>query len=99
MRTSSPSARRPRARSRKPRRRHAGKWALNYAAAKQFYEREGHLKVPKEHVERIATGDDGQAQEEQVLKLGSWISKQRTRAATLSPERVEQLSAIGMHWP
>lgn len=55
--------------------------------------------MPRGHVERIATGDDGQAQEEQVLKLGSWISKQRTRAATLSPERVEQLSAIGMRWP
>ncbi|MFJ7046830.1 helicase associated domain-containing protein [Streptomyces sp. NPDC101112] len=27
-----------------------------------------------------------------------WISNQRSRAAKLTPERVEQLSAIGMRW-
>ncbi|MGW2426164.1 helicase associated domain-containing protein [Streptomyces sp. NPDC001709] len=32
------------------------------------------------------------------LRLGAWIGNQRSRAATLSPERVEQLSAIGMRW-
>ncbi|MGW2304989.1 helicase associated domain-containing protein [Streptomyces sp. NPDC001809] len=31
-------------------------------------------------------------------RLGAWISNQRSRAATLSPERVELLSAIGMRW-
>jgi hypothetical protein len=29
-----------------PRRTQADKWAMNYQAAKQFYEREGHLQVP-----------------------------------------------------
>ncbi|MFI2373393.1 Helicase associated domain protein [Streptomyces sp. NPDC018833] len=82
----------------KPRRKHADKWALNYIAARQYYEREGHLQVPRGHVERIATGGDGQGQEERDLKLGSWISNQRSRAATLSPERVEQLSVIKMRW-
>ncbi|MDN3247523.1 helicase associated domain-containing protein [Streptomyces mutabilis] len=33
-----------------------------------------------------------------MLKLGAWIGNQRSRAATLSPERIEQLSAIGMRW-
>ncbi|MFD5271761.1 helicase associated domain-containing protein [Streptomyces sp. NPDC058335] len=28
--------------------------------------------------------------------LGAWVGKQRTRAATLTPERIEQLFAIGM---
>ncbi|KUM99411.1 hypothetical protein AQI95_39095 [Streptomyces yokosukanensis] len=37
-------------------------------------------------------------QEERQLRLGAWIGNQRSRAATLSPERVEQLSAIGMRW-
>ncbi|WP_376632151.1 helicase associated domain-containing protein [Streptomyces sp. NPDC056255] len=37
-------------------------------------------------------------QEEQELRLGAWIGNQRSRAATLSPERVELLSAIGMRW-
>ncbi|MEU6639483.1 DEAD/DEAH box helicase [Streptomyces rochei] len=78
----------------KPRRTQADKWATNYQAAKQFYEREGHLQVPRKHVERTV----GQDQEERELKLGAWIGNQRSRAATLSPERVEQLSAIGMRW-
>jgi superfamily II DNA or RNA helicase len=78
----------------KPRRTQADKWAMNYQAAKQFYEREGHLQVPRKHVERTV-GDD---QEERELKLGAWIGNQRSRAATLSPERVRQLSAIGMRW-
>ncbi|MFJ8363985.1 helicase associated domain-containing protein [Streptomyces sp. NPDC093984] len=87
----------------KPRRTQADKWALNYAAAKQFYEREGHLRVPRKHIERIIVGDaaDGgssEGQEVRELRLGAWIGNQRSRAATLSPQRVQQLSAIGMRW-
>ncbi|MGW5569203.1 Helicase associated domain protein [Streptomyces tendae] len=78
----------------KPRRTQADKWAMNYEAAKQFYEREGHLQVPRKHVERIV----GEGQEEREHKLGAWIGNQRSRAATLTPERMEQLSAIGMRW-
>ncbi|MEU3174991.1 Helicase associated domain protein [Streptomyces sp. NPDC007000] len=78
-----------------PRRTQADKWALNYEAAKQYYEREGHLRVPRKHVETIVVGED---QEERELRLGAWVGNQRSRAATLSPERVEQLSAIGMRW-
>jgi hypothetical protein len=86
-----------------PRRSQADKWALNYEAAKQFYEREGHLRVPRKHVERIAVGGDGsgsssEGQEVRELRLGAWIGNQRSRAATLSPERMELLSAIGMRW-
>ncbi|MER5577071.1 DEAD/DEAH box helicase [Streptomyces massasporeus] len=79
-----------------PRRRtQADKWAMNYQAAKQYYAREGHLRVPRKHIERIVVGED---QEERELGLGAWIGNQRSRAAALSPERVEQLSAIGMRW-
>ncbi|MFH9677783.1 Helicase associated domain protein [Streptomyces sp. NPDC017405] len=78
----------------KPRRTQADKWALNYQAAKQYYEREGHLQVPRKHLERIV----GEDQEEREHKLGAWIGNQRSRAATLTPERIEQLSAIGMRW-
>jgi superfamily II DNA or RNA helicase len=78
-----------------PRRTQADKWAMNYEAARQFYAREGHLRVPRKHVERIVVGED---QEERELGLGAWIGNQRSRAAALSPERVEQLSAIGMRW-
>ncbi|WPO76747.1 helicase associated domain-containing protein [Streptomyces sp. KN37] len=31
--------------------------------------------------------------------LGAWVDNQRNRAAVLSPERVEQLSKVGMRWP
>ncbi|OUC93041.1 helicase [Streptomyces swartbergensis] len=91
----------------KPRRSQADKWAMNYAAAHQYYQREGHLKVPRKHIERIIIGsgkgeaggrEDGEDQEVREIKLGAWINNQRSRATTLSPERVEQLSAIGMRW-
>ncbi|MET9803383.1 Helicase associated domain protein [Streptomyces sp. NPDC006368] len=88
----------------KPRRTQADKWALNYQAAKQFYEREQHLKVPRKHIERITVGgNDGNGgssedQEVRELRLGAWISNQRSRATTLTPERIEQLSSIGMRW-
>jgi hypothetical protein len=85
----------------KPRTSQAQKWALHLTAATQYYQREGHLRVPRKHVETITIGGDGGENDEQrnvPLKLGSWIDNQRSRAATLAPERVEQLSAIGMRW-
>ncbi|SCF96804.1 Helicase associated domain-containing protein [Streptomyces sp. Ncost-T10-10d] len=85
----------------KPRTSQADKWAMNYGAAKQFYEREGHLQVPRKHVEKITvSGNGGEDQEPRGirLKLGAWVENQRSRAATLTPERIEQLSAIGMRW-
>ncbi|MFF7381087.1 Helicase associated domain protein [Streptomyces massasporeus] len=83
----------------KPRMSQADKWALNYQAAKQYYQREGHLRVPRKHTEQIIVGSgDGEEREERVLRLGAWVSNQRSRAAALSPERIEQLSTIGMRW-
>ncbi|WP_406116399.1 Helicase associated domain protein [Streptomyces sp. NBC_01014] len=76
------------------RRTQADKWTAHLAAARQFYEREGHLQVPRKHVERIV----GEDQEQREHRLGAWIANQRSRATTLTPERVEQLSAIGMRW-
>jgi hypothetical protein len=60
------------------------------AAAKQFYEREGHLRVPRKHVERIFGGSGTSG-----LEHGSATAEQ---GATLTPERVEHLSTIGMRW-
>ncbi|MFI9318128.1 MULTISPECIES: helicase associated domain-containing protein [Streptomyces] len=78
----------------------ADKWAMNHQAARQYYEREGHLRVPRKHIETIVIGDNGNGGSNKVreLRLGAWISNQRSRAATLSPERIEQLSTIGMRW-
>ncbi|MFJ3811694.1 helicase associated domain-containing protein [Streptomyces sp. NPDC090073] len=95
----------------KPRRSQADKWALNLAAAAQYYQREGHLRVPRRHVETVVIGggadggrdgeNDGRSSnggEEHHLRLGAWVSNQRSRAATLPPERIEQLANIGMRW-
>ncbi|MFB6716147.1 helicase associated domain-containing protein [Streptomyces sp. NPDC056237] len=82
-----------------PRRAQADKWAANLAAARQFFEREVHLRVPRKHVETITVGGGGgEDQEQRELRLGAWIGNQRSRAATLTPERIEQLSKIGMRW-
>ncbi|MER5931930.1 Helicase associated domain protein [Streptomyces sp. NPDC002054] len=72
-----------------PRRSQAEKWAAQLAAARQFREREQHLRVPRGHVERVGTRD---------LRLGAWIANQRTRAASLPPDRVRELNALGMRW-
>ncbi|MEV0581261.1 Helicase associated domain protein [Streptomyces sp. NPDC050392] len=78
----------------KPRRTQADKWVANLAAARQFFEREGHLKVPRKHVE-IVLSEDGH---EDQFRLGAWVNNQRSRAAALTPERMEQLSEVGMRW-
>ncbi|SFN96314.1 Helicase conserved C-terminal domain-containing protein [Streptomyces sp. cf124] len=77
-----------------PHRTQADKWAANLAAAKQYYQREGHLNVPRKHVETVLADEGGELQ----FRLGTWVSNQRSRAASLPKERTEQLSAIGMRW-
>ncbi|MEU3982122.1 Helicase associated domain protein [Streptomyces sp. NPDC026672] len=77
-----------------PRVSHADKWALNLAAAAQFREREGHLSVPRKHVETLTVGEG----ERREIKLGAWISNQRARAATLPPDRTRELTALDMRW-
>lgn len=72
----------------------ADKWTANLAAARQYFEREGHLTVPRKHVETVLTQDGREDQ----YRLGAWVNNQRSRAATLTPERVEQLSEVGMRW-
>lgn len=72
----------------------ADKWTANLAAARQYFEREGHLKVPRKHVETVLS-EDGR---EDQYRLGAWVNNQRSRAAALPPERMEQLSAVGMRW-
>ncbi|GHH57736.1 helicase associated domain-containing protein [Streptomyces candidus] len=66
----------------------ADKWAAHLAAARQFYAREGHLNVPRKHVETVLTHDGREDQ----YRLGAWINNQRSRAIGLTPERMEQLS-------
>jgi hypothetical protein len=55
----------------------------------QFHAREGHLRVPRQHVETV----DGEA-----LRLGSFVDNSRHRAAKLGAERRNDLEALGMRW-
>lgn len=67
----------------------ADKWALNMEAARQFHAREGHLNVPRKHLEQL----DGDG-----VKLGMFIDNSRRRADKLTAERREALSELGMRW-
>ncbi|MGW2025218.1 Helicase associated domain protein [Streptomyces decoyicus] len=72
-----------------PRRTRAEVWAANLAAARQYRQREGHLEVPHRHVEKV--GGDEQA-------LGVFIANSRSRRTRLAPERVAELTELGMRW-
>ncbi|MFF3277344.1 Helicase associated domain protein [Streptomyces chrestomyceticus] len=71
------------------RRTRAQMWADNLAAARQYREREEHLNVPRQHVERV-NGQD--------RALGVFVANCRARRAQLAPERVQELAALGMRW-
>lgn len=66
-------------------------WEVYFQAAKTYYQKQGHLNVPKAYVT------------EGGLNLGSWLTTQRrvyagSVAGRLSPEQIERLSTIGMVW-
>ncbi|MFK4150301.1 helicase associated domain-containing protein [Streptomyces sp. NPDC004065] len=63
--------------------------ARNIAAARQFHAREGHLRVPRQHVETV----DGEP-----VGLGQFVNNARRRAATLSAQRRADLDELGMRW-
>ncbi len=51
----------------------------------EFVAREGHAKVPSGHIEQ------GEA-------LGRWAVRVRTKRATLPPDRIAELDALGFVW-
>ncbi|MFF6961691.1 Helicase associated domain protein [Streptomyces sp. NPDC008317] len=67
----------------------ADKWAANVRAARQFHGREGHLQVPRKHVEMV----DGVEH-----KLGMFVDNARRRADKLSEQRRQELTELGMRW-
>ncbi|MEV6012288.1 Helicase associated domain protein [Streptomyces sp. NPDC051976] len=72
-----------------PRRSRAEMWADNLTAARQYAQREGHLNVPRSHIENIGGTEHA---------LGVFIANSRARKSNLASERVEELTAIGMRW-
>ncbi|MFF2902747.1 helicase associated domain-containing protein [Streptomyces sp. NPDC057966] len=82
-------------------------WALNLRAAQQFHAREGHLWVPRKHVEHLAGAAEGTAgpgghqagaDRGVVVKLGTWLDNVRKRAGRLTEQRRADLDALGMRW-
>ncbi|MFJ5197036.1 Helicase associated domain protein [Streptomyces sp. NPDC088394] len=82
-------------------------WALNLRAAQQFHGREGHLRVPRKHVEYlegVAEGTAGPSGHQAgadgvvVVKLGTWLDNVRKRATKLTEQRRADLDVLGMHW-
>ncbi|MEU9898616.1 Helicase associated domain protein [Streptomyces phaeochromogenes] len=68
----------------------ADRWATHLAAARQFHTREGHLNVPRKHLEHMEDGTE--------VKLGGWLDNTRRRATKLAPERRAELDELGMRW-
>ncbi|MGY5060025.1 helicase associated domain-containing protein [Streptomyces sp. 900105755] len=65
------------------------RWNASLAAARQFHAREGHLTVPRKHVEDV----NGEP-----VKLGAFLDNTRRRATKLSPQRRAHLDQLGMRW-
>ncbi|MFD4570171.1 Helicase associated domain protein [Streptomyces sp. NPDC058467] len=60
------------------------------AALTQYKTREGHLTVPRGHVETLPDGTE--------VKLGVWIMNQKTRRAKFAPNRLAALADLGLDW-
>ncbi|WP_331738154.1 Helicase associated domain protein [Embleya sp. NBC_00896] len=69
------------------------RWTLTLAAATAFREREGHLTVPRKHVETVKVDDEAHA-----VKLGVALANARQRQASWAAERVQALTGLGMRW-
>ncbi|MGW4048455.1 Helicase associated domain protein [Streptomyces sp. NPDC004721] len=71
------------------RRSQSAAWERNIAAARQFHAREGHQRVPRQHVEAV----DGTS-----VRLGQFVGNARRRATRLSEQRRADLDALDMRW-
>ncbi|MFI0976438.1 Helicase associated domain protein [Streptomyces sp. NPDC021093] len=80
------------------------KWMLNLRAARAFHAREGHLNVPRKHVEQLEPHDgpggaqNGADREGVSVKLGMVLDNIRKRAGKLTDERWAALDQLGMRW-
>ncbi|MGW4985830.1 helicase associated domain-containing protein [Streptomyces mirabilis] len=90
---SSPPARRNR-HPRAARRPTGGPPTSHLAAGRQFHTREGHLNVPRKHVEEM-TGEGGEVT---AVRLGGWLDNTRRRSDRLPADRRAELDALGMRW-
>ncbi len=62
-------------------------------ALAQYVQREGHLKVPRQHTETVLI--DGQ---EHQVQAGVFLSNHKNRRAKLSAEKLGAFAALGLDW-
>jgi hypothetical protein len=63
------------------------RWEEGFRCLELFQRREGHCRVPTDH--RDPTSG---------YRLGQWVSDQRAKQVTISPERRQRLDALGFVW-
>ncbi|PJN21109.1 DEAD/DEAH box helicase [Kitasatospora sp. CB02891] len=73
---------------------HAEKERRNLAAAAQYREREGSLKVGRKHKEPLVLADGTTVE----VSLGLFIVNSRSRRADIPAERAARLTELGMRW-
>ncbi|MGK5533994.1 Helicase associated domain protein [Streptomyces sp. URMC 129] len=91
--------------TRKPPAGRSGSFERGLAAARQYLTREGHLTVPRNHVEHLLLETDpagpdagGEDQEQQTIavRLGVWRSNMRSRRDKLTPQQQAALNELGI---
>jgi hypothetical protein len=71
----------------------SGAFERGVAALARYRAREGHVTVPRAHIETIVI--DGQ---EHALKLGVFLSNSKSRRAKLSADKLQALADLGGKW-
>ncbi|CAL9319886.1 Helicase associated domain protein [Streptomyces sp. SudanB25_2051] len=67
-----------------------GGFERGLAALEQYKAREGHLKVPRGHVETLPDGTE--------VKAGVFLSNSKTRRSKLTADKLAALAGLGLEW-
>ncbi|MFI9789115.1 Helicase associated domain protein [Kitasatospora sp. NPDC051984] len=83
-------------RATRPVRARGDRFAQHLEALRRFAEREGHVRVPRQHKEPLEAVEGDQ--EPVLLGLGAWLSNQRSRRAKLTAQQLVALGRAGVEW-
>ncbi|WP_413253064.1 Helicase associated domain protein [Streptomyces anulatus] len=70
-----------------------GPFERGITAITQYAQREGHLRIPRQHTELVVI--DGQ---EHAVKAGIFLTNHKNRRATLNTEKLAAFAALGVEW-
>ncbi|WP_327173829.1 Helicase associated domain protein [Streptomyces sp. NBC_01335] len=63
------------------------------AAVAQYQAREGHLTIPRTHIETVVIGD-----QEHQIRAGVFLTNQKSRRTKLTTDKLTALAALGLNW-